>query len=58
MSTTKKGRPTSSPKNTMLRVRIDNETLNKLDDCVQIEKSNRSDIVRKGINKLHNDIKK
>lgn len=52
------GRPTDSPKNTTLQIRVDKETLNKLDECVKNEKTNRSDIVRKGINKVYGDIKK
>lgn len=58
MSTIKKGRPTSSLKDTTIQVRLDKETLIKLDDCVKDNNSNRSDIVRKGINKVYDDIKK
>lgn len=58
MTTTKKGRPTVSKKDTMLRVRIDTETLNKLDECVKVNNSNRSEIVRVGINEQFDKIKK
>lgn len=58
MTTTKKGRPTTSPKNTMLRVRLDNGTLEKLEKCSKIKNTSKSDIVRIGINKVFDDIKK
>ena len=52
------GRPTDSPKNTTLQIRVDKETLAKLDECAEYEKVTRSHIVRKGINKVYDDIKK
>lgn len=46
----KKGtRLTDKPKNYMLRVRLDEETLEKLDRVCEIENESRSQIVRKGI---------
>ena len=45
-------------KNFMLRVRIDNDTLNKLDACAKKKKITRSEIVRQGIEKVHEQIKK
>ena len=47
MSAAKIGRPTDSPKNTMIRVRVDDYTLEKLDECVSKMNSNRSEIIRK-----------
>lgn len=52
------GRPTDSPKNKLLQVRLDNETFEKLNECVKEEKSTRSDIVRKGIIMVYDDIEK
>lgn len=44
------GRPKSErPKNIKLQIRIDKQTLDDLDDCVNREKSNRSEIIQKGI---------
>lgn len=54
----KMGRPTLSPKSKLLQVRVDNNTLNKLDKCAEYEKSNRSEVIRKGIDKVYDDIKK
>lgn len=55
----KKGRPVSeNPKDFMLRVRIDQETLDQLDDCCKAEGVSRSEIVRRGIQEQHGKIKK
>ena len=55
----KKGRPTmDNSKKHMLRVRIDKETLNKLDECCDYEKKSRSEIVREGIEDKNSRIKK
>lgn len=44
------GRPkTEHPKNIKLQVRVDQQTLDDLDDCAAKDKSSRSEIVRKGI---------
>lgn len=42
----------------MLRVRLDNETLQKLDDCANKTNTSRSEIVRQGIDKVSNEINK
>lgn len=53
------GRPASEkPKDYMLRVRLDKETLEKLDECCEAEEATRSEIVRKGIEEQHDRIKK
>lgn len=55
----KMGRPvTNNPKNFMLRVRVDEETLHKLDKCCEQSKSSRSEVVRKGINEQYGKLKK
>ena len=54
----KMGRPTDSPKNTMVRVRVDDETIKILDECVENLNLNRSEIIRIGIKKVYADIKK
>lgn len=57
MADKKIGRPTESLKDTMLRVRIDKDTLEQLDECVETLDSNRSEVLRKGIKMLHDDLK-
>lgn len=43
------GRPTDSPKNVKLQIRVDNKTLKNLDDYATRLQSTRSGVVRKGI---------
>ena len=46
----KTGRPKAdSPKDTMLRVRIDDECLKKLDECAERLNMSKSEVVRLGI---------
>lgn len=55
----KKGtRLTDNPKDTMIRVRMDKDVVQKLDECVEAFDSNRSDVIRKGIEALHDNLKK
>lgn len=56
--TTKKKDVRENKKNFMLRVRLDNKTLNKLDECANIKNTTRSEIVRQGIEKIHEQEKK
>ncbi|MCI5499354.1 MAG: ribbon-helix-helix domain-containing protein [Clostridiales bacterium] len=58
MATKKMGRPTESPKDYMLRVRMDAETLRKLDECCKVEGLSRSEVVRQGIQDRYGKIKK
>lgn len=52
------GRPTNSPKTFMLRVKMDKDTLDKLDECCCIKKTNRSEFVRETIREKYDDLKK
>ena len=55
----KKGRPVSeNPKDYMLRVRMDEQTLQQLDECCEAENLSRSVVVRKGIQEQHSKLKK
>ena len=54
----KKGRPVSeNPKDYMLRVRMDEQTLQQLDECCEAENLSRSEVVRKGIQEQHSKLK-
>lgn len=44
------------PKNTMLRVRVDDETVEKLDMIAKKTDSTRSSVIRRGIDKLYQEI--
>ncbi len=53
------GRPKSdNPKSTQLAVRLDKETLEKLDACAKIYGETRVQIIRRGIEKVFSDMKK
>lgn len=52
------GRPTDSPKVFMLRVKMDKETLAKLDECCKILGKNRSEFVRETIVEKYDALKK
>lgn len=59
MSAMKKGtKLTNNPKDYMLRVRIDKETLEKLDYLSENQKLTRSEIVRNCIQEKYDEIKK
>ena len=49
---------TDNPKNFMLRVRLDRETLEKLDTVCKEDNSSRSEVVRKGIEQQYQKEKK
>lgn len=55
----KKGRPVSeNPKDYMFRVRMDEQTLQQLDECCEAKNLSRSEVVRKGIQEQHSKLKK
>jgi hypothetical protein len=59
MARKKIGRPPSE--NSMrdrLFVYVDKTTKEKLNECAEIMKTTRSDVVRKGIHRMHDDLKK
>lgn len=52
------GRPKSdNPKSTQLAVRLDKDTLAKLDACTIAYNESRVQIIRRGIDKLFDDLK-
>lgn len=59
MSPIKKGtKLADTPKDFMLRVRLDSETLSELDHCCELERESRSEIVRRGIHEQYQKKKK
>lgn len=59
MSALKKGtKLKDNPKDYMLRVRMDQETLQILDKCCEEENLSRSEVVREGIKERYERIKK
>lgn len=58
MTPKKMGRPLSiNPKDKAIRIRVDKNTLERLDWCAEKLNTNRSDVIRKGIDKIANDLK-
>jgi len=59
LSAMKKGtKLTDNPKDFMLRVRLDSNTLEQLDTCCKIDQKSRSEIVREGIHEQYRKKKK
>ncbi|MFE6077202.1 ribbon-helix-helix protein, CopG family [Paenibacillus sp. NPDC057886] len=59
MSSKKMGRPKSDkPKSKTIEIRVDDEIMNKLDISAEKLNTNRSDIVRKGIEKIYDELQK
>lgn len=52
----KMGRPTDNPKNIMIRVRMDEETVKTMDECAKQLNTTRSEIIRTGIKKVYADL--
>lgn len=54
MSSTKRKRPRSTPpKRELIRARVDQVIVSKLDACTNKLNTTRSDIIRKGIEQMH-----
>lgn len=45
--------PKENTKDTRIQIRLDKDTLTKLDKCVGKESSNRSEVIRKGIDLVY-----
>ena len=59
MASKKMGRPLSdNPKDKTLRIRVDTKTIQKIDECTEELKVTRSDVIRQGIDRIHDGLKK
>lgn len=58
MGTKKIGRPTESPKSHNTRIRLSDEDLAKLNYCKSETGMTYADIIRKGIDKIYQEVKK
>ena len=52
------GRPTDNPKDISLKVRLDKETAERLDECAKKLEVSKAEVIRRGIHKVHDDLKK
>ena len=57
MGNKKMGRPTENPKDISLKVRLDKETSEKLEDCIKTLEVSKAEIVRRGIHRVHDSLK-
>lgn len=60
MNTEKKkmGRPTDNPKILSTRVRFSKEDIDRLDYITKITNKTKAEVIRSGIEKIYNDLKK
>ncbi len=49
----KMGRPTDTPKDISLKVRLDKASSEKLDECIRILEVSKAEVVRQGIHNVH-----
>ncbi|NCC69171.1 MAG: CopG family transcriptional regulator [Clostridia bacterium] len=56
MGNKKMGRPTDNPKDISLKVRLDKETSDKLDDCVRAMEVSKAEVIRRGVHKVHDSL--
>lgn len=55
----KTGRPLKeNPKDTRIQIRLDKNILNKLDYCARRDNSNRSEVIRQGIDLVYAEMQK
>ena len=58
MGIKKVGRPTDSPKDIVLKVRIDQVTSDRLETCCGKLAVSKAEIVRRGVKKMYDDLEK
>ena len=58
MGAKKLGRPTDNPKNITIKIRFDKDTSDKLNECSEKMEVSRAEVVRRGVHKMHDDLKK
>lgn len=58
MDRKKIGRPTDSPKDITMKIRFDKETSEKLEECSEKMGVSRAEVVRRGVRKMHDGLKK
>lgn len=54
----KMGRPTKAPKTNGYRIRLTDKELQKLEECCVLTKLSKADVIRLGIDKVYESIKK
>lgn len=52
------GRPTDNPKNTSIKFKADDKTVRKLKECSEILNVSRAEVLRQGVHRMYDDLKK
>ena len=52
------GRPTNEPKNNVLQIRTSDEFTRKLDFCCEHTNMTKADVIRLGVEKVYEELKK
>lgn len=52
------GRPTDDPKTLNTRIRMSQQDIDKLNYCCKVTGKTKSEIIREGIDKVYNELKK
>lgn len=58
MQQKKMGRPTTEPKNHQTRIRMSDDDIERLEFCCQKTGLSKADVIREGIRKVYEEIKK
>jgi len=58
MGNKKLGRPTDNPKDIVLKIRLDKDTSKKLEECSEKMEVSKAEVVRQGIHRMHDGLKK
>lgn len=58
MGAKKMGRPTDSPKDITMKIRFDKETSEQLAECSEQMEISKAEVVRRGVRKMHDDLRK
>lgn len=58
MAAKKMGRPTDNPKDYTMKIRFDKDTLSQLEECSDKLGISRAEVVRQGVHKMHDGLKK
>lgn len=48
---------TETPKETVIRARVDSETVNKLETLCAVKNKSKSEVIREGIDRLYQEVK-
>ena len=58
MGNKKMGRPTDNPKDISLKILLDRDSANKLDEYSQAFQVSKAETIRRGINEMHSKLQK